>query len=141
MLDSSGARVHPEVFLKGPASADDIFFARSPIEDQCGRAPLATGDRALIYIFDATNPTTPLPNQAFILRDGHATMGDQVRTEAEVVAAIRSLTGQYAVPAATESESAGIDWSHTIFPLGVVMAILLGIGLVLMRVWHRIDPS
>lgn len=131
----------PEAFLKGPASGDALHFAPNPIAAECGGNPLTVGDRAIVYVADAANPVEPLINGAFILRDGHATMGDQVRTEVEVVSAIRSLTGQYAVPAVTQSEGAGINWGQTIIPLGVVMAILLGIGLVLMRVWHRIDPS
>lgn len=132
--------LRPEAYLKGPATADRIRLVRE--NDLCPSAELGPGDRVLVYMFTAARPSWPLINQVYVLADGHATReGEAVRTEIEVVSAIRSLTGQYAVPAATESEGAGIDWSHTIIPLGVVMAILLGIGLVLMRVWHRIDPS
>lgn len=129
----------PEAFLKGPASADEMRFTGE--EDTCTPAPLNAGDRALIYVFDAAAPRYPYQTEAFVLKDGHATMADDVRTEVEVVAAIRAVTGQYAVPATSSSEGAGIDWGHTIIPLGAALAIIFVIGLVLMRVWHRIDPS
>jgi hypothetical protein len=67
--------------------------------------------------------------------------GAEPRSEVEVVSSIRAITGQYAVPAATEAEGAGIDWGNTVLPLGLVLLVIFGIGLVLMRVWHRIDPS
>ena len=61
--------------------------------------------------------------------------------EAELVSRIRALTNQYTVPAAAESESAGIDWGRTVVPVGFAVLALFGVGLVLMRIWHRIDPS
>ena len=132
--------LRPEAFLKGPASAEDIALA--PNRTDCPTAALNDGDRALIYIADAAKPAFPLITEAYLLADGHATMtGAKTRSESEVVAEIRGLTGQYAVPAATAAEGAGIDWGSTIIPLGIALAIIFGIGLFLMRVWHRIDPS
>lgn len=131
--------LRPEAFLKGPASSEPLRFSGQ--ETDCSPAPLAAGDRALVYVLDASDLRYPLPNDAYVLKDGHAVMGDEVRTEVEVVSAIRSVTGQYAVPAEGRSEGAGIDWGHTVIPLGAALAIIFVIGLVLMRVWHRIDPS
>ena len=80
--------------------------------------------------------------KAYLLRDPQTETGGKVpASELDVVQKIRALTGQYAVPAASEDDGAGIDWSHTIVPMGVVLLIVFGIGLVLMRVWHRIDPT
>jgi hypothetical protein len=131
----------PEAFLKGPASADEIRFAGEE-SALCPQANIAEGERVLIYMFDAEAPAYPLINQAYVLRDGRAFMeGAEPRSEVEVVSSIRAITGQYAVPAATEAEGAGIDWGNTVLPLGLVLLVIFGIGLVLMRVWHRIDPS
>jgi hypothetical protein len=58
-----------------------------------------------------------------------------------VVAAIRAITGQYAVPAGSKDEGAGIDWKSTVLPVGAALLAVFAIGLVLMRQWHKIDPS
>ncbi|MGE3074323.1 MAG: hypothetical protein AB7N24_13820 [Dehalococcoidia bacterium] len=130
----------PEAFLKGPATPDEITFSGDDLG--CPRADLKVGDRALVYVFDAAQPSYPLINQVYLLRDGRAIQeGSETLTEVEVVGDIRGLTGQYAVPASNKDDGAGIDWSNTVLPLGVVLLIIFGIGLVLMRVWHRIDPS
>ena len=129
----------PEAFLKGPASNEPLRF--TGVESDCSVAPLTAGDRVLVYVSDASAPRYPLLNGAYILKDGHATMGDTVRTEVQVVSAIRAVTGQYAVPAASSDEGAGIDWGHTVLPLGAALAVIFAIGLILMRIWHRIDPS
>ena len=139
--DAAALVLRPEAFLKGPASAEDIRLA-ADTSSGCPMANLAAGQRALIYIGDAARPSYPLINQAYLLQDGHAVMeGGETLTEVEAVAEIRAITGQYVVPAATEAEGAGIDWASTILPLGAALLIIFGIGLVLMRIWHRIDPS
>ncbi len=51
------------------------------------------------------------------------------------------MTAQYGVTAVDKDEGAGINWSDTVLPLCVVLVVVFGIGLVMMRVWHRIDPS
>jgi hypothetical protein len=61
--------------------------------------------------------------------------------EAELVARVRSLTNQYAVPASSRGEGAGIDWTRTILPVGAALVAIFVIALFLMRIWHRIDPS
>lgn len=137
--DGRTMTLRPEAFLKGPASSELMQFRG--VEDTCAPAPLRAGDRTLIYVFDAAAPRYPYVNEAYLLRDGSAILGEEQRTEGEVVAAIRGVTGQYAVPVSSRSEGAGIDWSHTVVPLGLALGVVFIIGLVLMRVWHRIDPS
>lgn len=131
----------PEAFLKGPASSGPLRFTGGD-HDLCPLAPVNQGDRMLIYVFKAGDPQWPLLNSAYVLRDGRASMeGAPTVSEAEAVSEIRAITGQYVVPAAGDSDGAGIDWGHTVMPLGAALAIIFVIGLLLMRVWHRIDPS
>jgi hypothetical protein len=144
--DDTALVLKPEVFLKGPVSQDNLRFTKSLPGGQgsvgCPTALLAAGQRAVVYVFDASSGEWPLTNQVYVLDQGRARMeGDKDRTEAEVVNAIRAVTGQYAVPASNQGEGAGIDWKSTILPLGIALAIIFAIGLVLMRLWHRIDPS
>lgn len=130
----------PEAFLKGPVSTEPLRF--SARRSECPVANLHEGDRALLYVADAADPGWPLANMAYVLRDGKASReGEPSRTETEVVNAVRAITGQYAVPAASADEGAGIDWGSTVLPLGAALLVVFAIGLVLMRVWHRIDPS
>lgn len=140
-VSADEVRVAPEAFLKGPSSGEPIVF-HSDGDDMCPEHQFAVGDRALIYVFDAAALPWPYINQVFALEGGRATMGDLAETELTVVEEIRSLTGQYAVPAVADGgEGAGINWKSTVLPMGVVLVIVFGIGLVMMRVWHRIDPS
>lgn len=132
--------LEPEAFLKGPLSAEPMRFTGE--DDLCPTLQVREGDRVLLYVADAARLQWPFMNMGYVLRDGKAFReGEPERTEVEVVSAIRALTNQYAVPAASEDEGAGIDWGGTILPLGGVLLVLFAIGLVLMRVWHRIDPS
>ncbi len=137
--DGRTLTLRPEAFLKGPASSERMQFRG--VQDTCDPAPLRAGDRTLIYVFDAAAPRYPYVNEAYLLKDGSAIMGKDQSTETEVVSAIRGVTGQYVVPVSSRGEGAGIDWSHTVVPLGLALGLVFIIGLVLMRVWHRIDPS
>jgi hypothetical protein len=131
----------PEAFLKGPATGEPLVF-RKQENDLCTTQNFRVGDRALVYIFDARELNWPYINQVYVLRDGRATIGDRSESEIGVVEEIRAITGQYAVPAIADGgEGAGIDWWSTVLPIGVVLLIVFGIGLMMMRVWHRIDPS
>ncbi len=134
-------RFAPEAFLKGPSSGEPIVF-RGRDDSMCPEHSFAEGDRALVYIYDAAELPLPYINQVFVLEGGKATMGELSMTELQAVEEIRTITGQYAVPAVADGgEGAGIDWNSTVLPMGVVLLIVFGIGLVMMRVWHRIDPS
>jgi len=128
--------LEPIAFLKGPASSEPIRFADEDL------GCLDAGDLAVVYFLRLKEPPDMRLTKAYLLRDPQTETGGKVpASELDVVQKIRALTGQYAVPAASEDDGAGIDWSHTIVPMGVVLLIVFGIGLVLMRVWHRIDPT
>lgn len=131
----------PEAYLKGPASSAPIQF-RDAYAGACPTVTVEQGTRLLAYIGDPGKPQWPLVNSAYVLKDGKATLeGDRERSESDVVAAIRAVTGQYAVPAIAGAEGAGIDWRSTVLPLGGALLVVFAIGLVLMRQWHKIDPS
>ncbi len=132
--------LRPEAFLKGPVSGEDVRFEGQLFS--CTQSNVVEGDRALVFVYDASHPTVPLITDVYILREGRAQRGDEPPiSEVQLVNEIRTITEQYAVPAASESEGAGIDWQTTVLPLGAALAIVFVIGLALMRVWHRIDPS
>jgi hypothetical protein len=138
--------VAPEAFMKGNVTAGAVRF-RTGLPDPCldpARVP-DLGDR-LIVMAPAGNTTDwPEPNRILALESGVATtivLGDASSApEAEVVETIKGLTGQYAVPPETESESEGIDWWKTVVPVGGAVLAIFAVSLFLMRIWHRIDPS
>jgi hypothetical protein len=61
--------------------------------------------------------------------------------EEELSERIRALTGQSSVPADPGDDGSTIDWTRTVLPLSVALGLVFVIGLAMMRVWHRIDPS
>jgi hypothetical protein len=133
-------RLRPEAFLKGPASGEELRFEGGL--SGCPQPELATGDRALVFVLREAGTSVPGMAQTYVLRDGRAQRGDQPAVpEVQLVSEVREVTGQYIVIATSQDEGAGIDWGNTVVPLGVALAVIFGIGLVLMRVWHRIDPS
>jgi hypothetical protein len=132
--------LQPEAFLKGPVSGEAIRF--SGRDEQCPTAEVESGDRVLVYVGKADQLSWPLINQVYEFRDGRAKReGEMERLEIEVISDIRQITGQYAVPAVDDDEGAGINWGDTVLPLGALLVVVFLIGLVLMRIWHRIDPS
>ncbi len=130
----------PEVYLRGPALAGPLPLIRG--ENGCPEAALAPEDRILA----ALEPTAggwrwPGQSQAFVLRDGLARSGDG-RTMAEdaLVEALRRATGQLAYPA-VQAEEGGFDWMGVGLPVGGALVAIFAVGLYLMRLWHRIDPT
>ncbi|MDZ7727312.1 MAG: hypothetical protein U5Q44_03460 [Dehalococcoidia bacterium] len=67
--------------------------------------------------------------------------GELTMNSDELVDDIRAVTGQSSEPATEDAEGADIDWIGTVVPVTAGVVIVLGIGLVLMKEWHRIDPS
>lgn len=138
------ASIEPQVYLKGAASSSAIQLVprTDSASASCERARLEEGARIMAFLRSANGqPQWPGAAQVFWLIDGRASgLGGNV-SESDLVQKVRAITGQYAVPAASQSESAGIDWRNTVLPLSVALVIVFAIGLVLMRVWHRIDPS
>lgn len=145
---SGMAHIEPEVYLKGAASAGPISPVYPAVDSRppCELARLEDGERVIAFLTaDRGGIEWPTAGRVYWLTDGRATGGgsraDAVVTEDGLVAQVRSITGQYVVPAADSSEGAGIDWGSTVLPIGAVLLVVFGIGLVLMRTWHRIDPS
>jgi hypothetical protein len=138
--------IKPEAFLKGPATGAELRFERQGHVAPCQYAEFSDGDRLLVIVRERSEPFAwPAPNAAFRLQDGRAVSlnpaDDRPRTEVDLVTGIRGITEQYAVPAASQDEGASIDWVGTVLPVGAGLAVIFGISLVLMQLWHRIDPS
>ena len=145
------ARITPQVYLKGPVSASDVVIQAPPLG--CAGVPLQQGERVLLMLPNSGGqllwPMLDSPGGSYRLVDGHAVnldprvteTVDGAPTESEVVEHIRSVTGQYAVPATSASEGASLDWVKVVAPVTVACLLVFGIGLWLMKIWHRIDPS
>ncbi len=135
--------IEPEAYLKGAAAGRLIRLANTLYGSTCEWARFPASGRVLVILDGSTRGMNwPEPAAVFELRDGKAlSPGIDPADEVELVARVRSLTNQYAVPAASESEGAGIDWKGTILPVGGALIAILAVSLFLMRIWHRIDPS
>ncbi|GIW12657.1 MAG: hypothetical protein KatS3mg062_0096 [Tepidiforma sp.] len=140
-----GPELQPEAFLKGTVSREVIRFSPAALPEGCSPAKLEDADRVLVFLTtQGSLPAQPAATAAFVLRDGLAVRADgggQALPEVQLVERIRALTGQEAVPPEAGEQGAGIELRETILPVGVLLLAVFGIGLVLMRVWHRIDPS
>ena len=138
------ARITPAAYLKGPAQAGDLVL-KAPPASECPLATLAAGTRVLALV-SSVNGTLQWPDAhyLYVLSSGNAATGgpspDTV-TEADLLQQVRSLTNQYAVPATTGDDGASLDWVKTVVPVTLALLVVFGIGLYLMRIWHRIDPS
>lgn len=151
-VDDDGARITPEAFLKGPASASDIVISGGHAVG-CASVELQAGERVLLSLRADSDGVVGWPlidsEPSYLLENGRAVSLDprsgqtaeNAPTEAEVVDHIRSITGQYAVPAASDSEGASLDWLKVVLPTTLVVLAVFGIGLYLMKIWHRIDPT
>ena len=136
--------VEPEAYLKGPAIAGPLVISNAPSE--CARADLPPdGGRVVASLRrDGRNFQWPVPDALFVVEGGAATNGGDTPVslpEDELVSRIRGVTGQYAVLAADASEGASIDWLRVVLPVTLAALVILGIALVLLRIWHRIDPE
>jgi len=150
-VSDTQARITPEAYLKGPVSASDVVVqAAGP---GCAGVPLEQGERVLLMLPNSGGnllwPMLDSPGGAYRLVDGRAVnldprvtqTVDSAPTESDVVEHIRSVTGQYAVPATSPSEGASLDWFKVVAPVTIACLIVFGIGLWLMKIWHRIDPT
>jgi hypothetical protein len=138
--------VAPEAFLRGSASTRAIRFEREGPMMPCGQSGMSVNDRVLIAAQDGTEPFSwPFVEATFFLTNGEARSANpadtRVWSETELVETIRGHTGQFVVPAQSEDEGEGIEWGTTVLPIAVALGIVFVIGLFLMRIWHRIDPS
>lgn len=138
--------VAPEAFLRGPTRPDTLTLTKPARDPECPLAELTAGSRVLLLLNTSSDAYGwPDASLAYVLKDGHATLASRQiaddRLEAELISDIRSQTNLYAVPASNTGDAAGIDWVKTVVPVTVALLVVFGIGLVLMRTWHRIDPS
>ncbi|WBL35979.1 hypothetical protein O0235_14615 [Tepidiforma flava] len=135
----------PEAFLKGTVTRQAIRFADVAAPPSCAPAALPRGARVLAFLStEGGGARWPAASALFVLRDGTALRADgevPPVAEADLLQRVRALTGQQAAPPSGAESGAGIDWSGTILPVGALLLAVFGIGLVLMRTWHRIDPS
>lgn len=140
--DGGPAVLRPEAFLRGSARRDDIALTTAGRAD-CALAKFTPGARVLAFLGGEDGMLWwPGPTQVWVLDGGQArSESGDTRPEATLVNQIRALTGQYAVPAGGAGEGASLDWSGTVIPVGAALLVVLGLALVLMRLWHRIDPS
>jgi hypothetical protein len=144
----SQAVLAPEAYLKGPAQAAAIPVRKAADEArrECPYAELEGGRRVLAFIQEREG-SLGWPDALFVfnLDDGDAEnqVGGTAAlvSEDQLVGEIRDITEQYAVPAQSADEEQGIEWGSTVLPVAVALGIVFVIGLFLMRIWHRIDPS
>jgi hypothetical protein len=138
------AVVAPEAYLKGPTSAETVRLRLETLPGECVAGDLRVGERVLLLLRSNRGDVHwPSIEQVWVLRGGQATLQESGESipESELVAQIRGVTGQYSIPAAVESEAPGIDWIRTVLWVGGVVLVVFVIGLVLMKEWHRIDPT
>ncbi|MFN0146914.1 MAG: hypothetical protein ACKVT1_10400 [Dehalococcoidia bacterium] len=147
VTDRGWLDLRPEAFLKGNPSASLVRF-ETAFPEPCLDPGVVTGEGArllLIATGEGGHIAWPAPRAIYALADGEAhslNRGDRTPlAETDLIARIRGLTDQYSVPAASAGEGSGIDWVRTVLPVGGATLALLAVGLLLMRVWHRIDPS
>jgi hypothetical protein len=118
------SHIEPEAFLKGSATDGSV----NPSNLGCGPAGVQEGDRLLLFLTVQDGVPDGVSN--FRLADGRV-FGNR----GEIA------LSQYLVPAHSEGEGEGIEWTTTVLPIAVALGIVFVIGLFLMRIWHRIDPS
>ncbi len=139
------ARIEPESFLKGAASREPVRPRYPPAEGECPLARLEDGARIAAFLTARDGAVAwPEAGQVFWLSGGDAVRGGPSPTttrETTLITNVRHITGQFAVPAETPGEGASIDWVGTVLPVGGGLLVVFAISLVLMRVWHRIDPT
>lgn len=139
-LQSGSVALRPEAFLKGAVQSSDLPLTADPGGD-CAPATLAAGTRVVAILGAASRELRwPGVTQVWTLEGGQAENAFTRQPEADLIGRLRAITGQYAVPA-EGSGGASITWKGTIFPLGGALVLIFVLGLVLMRTWHRIDPT
>ncbi len=135
----------PETFLKGTVTGQVIRFNSPALPPPCQPAAIPRGARVLAFLStEGGGASWPASSALYVIRDGTAVRSDGEAppvSAVELLERIRALTGQQAAPPSSGESAAGIDWTGTILPVGALLLAVFGIGLVLMRTWHRIDPS
>ncbi len=145
-VDEADAEVDPEQILKGSVQGTTLRLPHPGLVGLCGNAVLEPGDQVLLLLrVEGGLPEWPTVDQAYYLRDGMWANGNptayRLYREQELIDMVTSATNQVVVPAQTEDEGEGIEWGTTVLPIAVALGVVFVIGLFLMRIWHRIDPS
>ena len=145
IVDRATVTLQPEAYLKGAASGASIVLRLPETRPSCPIADFPPGSRVLAILESSDGALSwPTPDGVFRLFANTATTmipNPVSLPEADLVRSIRDVTGQYAVPAKTADEGASIDWIGTVVPMTAALLVVFAISLVLMRAWHRIDPS
>jgi hypothetical protein len=136
--------LRPETYFKGAADGREFVLTRTG-GGECPDAKFSPGDRILMLLSNNHNQLAwPDESRAFVLDSGTATNAGLERwslSEDELSDRIRALTGQASVPAVPGDDGPTVDWVGTVLPLTAALLVVFAIGLAMMRVWHRIDPS
>ncbi|MDE2933277.1 MAG: hypothetical protein OXS47_05335 [Chloroflexota bacterium] len=144
VTEAGAPAIAPEAYLKGPAIAETLPLSDRPTD--CDRAALPVeGARVLAALRREGGAFHwPVPAALFVIEEGVATNGGDAAvslSEDDLVTRIREVSGQYAVLATDVSEGASIDWLRVVLPVTLAAIVILAIALVLLRIWHRIDPE
>ncbi|MEO9255238.1 MAG: hypothetical protein ABI305_06850 [Tepidiformaceae bacterium] len=141
----TSALLQPEAYLKGSASSQAIPLSLPAQYAGCAAAQFPRGNRVLVFLGSRDAKFVwPTVERIYYLNDGSAVSPldpNNPVTEEALVSSIRSVTNEYIVPASSNAEGASLDWVRVVLPTTIVVLIVFGIGLVLMRIWHRIDPT
>lgn len=144
-VGDTSATLLPEAYFRGAATGQPIALIRPAHVAPCAYADLETGDRIIAIVPESQDLRWPGPEVVYHLRDGvafHDSPPDRDSlAETALIDKVRAATGQYAVPAASDSEGASLDWKGAVLPVGGALLVVFAISLALMRLWHRIDPS
>jgi hypothetical protein len=135
--EGEAIRLVPEGFFKGPVQSQPLVL--TPGWGSC-MVFFETDSRMVVFL--KNQESWPSEGDIYVLEDGRAesVTGTDVGSEEDFLAEVRGITEQFAVPAASESEGEGIEWGARCCR-SVALGIVFVIGLFLMRIWHRIDPS
>lgn len=145
LVSEQGApAVAPEVYLKGSAVTGALVLSSAPSE--CEEAVLPPeGARVIVALRQSARGfERPVPAALFIVAGGVATNRADPPVslpEEDLVSRIRRVSGQYAVLATDPSEGVSINWLGVVLPVALAAALILCIALVLLRIWHRIEPE
>tara|TARA_B110000263_G_C15305496_1_gene510158 strand:- start:2111 stop:2671 length:561 start_codon:yes stop_codon:yes gene_type:complete len=132
-----------EAYLKGPPNVHILVPVLS--NDHCA-AELHAGARMLVALkgLPGVNILWPSYGSVFFLENGSVFNEDGLNigvAEADLIKDVRAVTGQFAVPANSLNDAASLDLVSVIIPVLIVAVCILGIGLILQRIWQRIDPE
>ena len=132
-----------EAYLKGPPN---VHVLVPVLRDDLCTAELYADARMLVALkgFPGVNVLWPSYGSVFFLENGYVFNEDGLNlgvTEADLIKDVRSVTGQFAVPANSLNEAASLDLVSVIIPVLIAAVCILGIGLILQRIWQKIDPE